>query len=162
MYKVYVAGPYTLYKLPKLHKAIISNLEVLGFDVYDSHRVMTLDKEKLILEQHHAIRESDFVVAEVTKPSHGVGMEIALARVLGKPVICFKKRGAHISNTIYSIANLVIEYKNVKDFIEKIKDLNFHDLEKTSMCPLICPLAGKHHVGMKSHKSLWKGSTEYK
>lgn len=47
------------------------------------------------------IREADFVVAEVTSPSHGVGIEINEAKHLSKPIICIhKNNGKRISAMI--------------------------------------------------------------
>jgi len=40
------------------------------------------------------LAEADFVVAEVTVPSHGVGYEIGQAESMGKPVLCFHRRSA--------------------------------------------------------------------
>lgn len=34
------------------------------------------------------LRQADVVIAEVTVPSHGVGVELAHAEALGKPVLC--------------------------------------------------------------------------
>ena len=42
---------------------------------------------------------SDIVVAEVTKPSHGVGYELGIAEKLEKPVLCLfqANQGVHLS-----------------------------------------------------------------
>lgn len=42
----------------------------------------------------------DALIAEVSTPSHGVGYEIALALVLGKPVLCLYRRGRRVSKMI--------------------------------------------------------------
>jgi len=46
------------------------------------------------------LRDSDIVIAEVSTPSHGVGYEIALALVLGKPVLCLYREGVNVSKMI--------------------------------------------------------------
>lgn len=141
---------------------MIRALESRGFDVYDSHRVMALDTESIILEQHQAIKESDVVVADVSKPSHGVGMEVILARVIGKPVLCLSKRGSRISNTLRSATGTILEYDSFKEMEELLKTFNFSKLDHSSLCPLICPLSDNHNKRMKSHKSHWTSSKNYK
>jgi nucleoside 2-deoxyribosyltransferase len=34
------------------------------------------------------LRESDFVIAEVTQPSLGVGYELGFAEAISKPILC--------------------------------------------------------------------------
>lgn len=46
------------------------------------------------------IRESDFLIAEVSTPSHGVGYEIAYALGLGKTVMCVHKKEKPVSKMI--------------------------------------------------------------
>jgi 2'-deoxynucleoside 5'-phosphate N-hydrolase len=46
------------------------------------------------------IRDCDFLLAEVTTPSHGVGYEIGFALSLGKRVLCLYHRGLRVSKMI--------------------------------------------------------------
>ncbi len=46
------------------------------------------------------VRGCDALVAEVSTPSHGVGYEIALALLLGKPVLCLYQAGRRVSKMI--------------------------------------------------------------
>ena len=69
------------------------------------------------------IKESDFLVAEVTAPSHGVGIELNEAKHLKKPVICLSK-GERVSamisgNSYYK----VVFYKEINEAIKAIKSL---------------------------------------
>ncbi len=60
-----------------------------------------------------AIKEADFVIAEVTNPSLGVGYELGYAETLRKPILCVfnkdseRKLSAMVSGNPY---NKVIEY----------------------------------------------------
>lgn len=73
------------------------------------------------------IREADFVIAEVTSPSHGVGIEISEAKHLGKPVLCIyrinegeiKKISAMIAgNNYFSVQ----PYNSVESILQFIED----------------------------------------
>jgi hypothetical protein len=56
-----------------------AELSVLGQDIGD---------EKIHDRDLHWLKDSDYLVAEVTTPSLGVGYEIAKAAEWGKPVLC--------------------------------------------------------------------------
>ncbi len=84
--------------------------------------------------QQKRIEESDLVIAEASKPSHGVGGEIVFALSLGKPVLAlvYKKFEDHISPMLAGnpSENLFIEYydedsvKNkLNDFIKHIEEI---------------------------------------
>lgn len=69
------------------------------------------------------IREADFVVAEVTSPSHGVGIEINEAKHLGKPVICIhRNNGKRISAMILGNDYFAISpYETVDEVVSSIE-----------------------------------------
>lgn len=46
------------------------------------------------------ITECDFLLAEVSTPSHGVGYEIGYALALGKSVLCLYRKGRKVSKMI--------------------------------------------------------------
>ena len=46
------------------------------------------------------ITECDFLLAEVSTPSHGVGYEIGYALALGKRVLCLYRKGRKVSKMI--------------------------------------------------------------
>ncbi|MDD2202929.1 MAG: nucleoside 2-deoxyribosyltransferase [Bacilli bacterium] len=68
------------------------------------------------------IDESDFVVAEVTNPSLGVGYEICYAEKLNKPILClYKNNGNKISAMINGNKYLsVYPYNNIEEAQEII------------------------------------------
>ncbi len=74
------------------------------------------------------IREADFIVAEVTNPSLGVGYEIGYAESLKKPIVClYKESEKRISAMIngnkslcsYSYDDIEDAYKIVNLFVSK-------------------------------------------
>jgi len=46
------------------------------------------------------IKKCDFLLAEVSTPSHGVGYEIGFALSLGKRVLCLHRQGCKVSKMI--------------------------------------------------------------
>lgn len=68
------------------------------------------------------VRESDLVIADVSNPSHGVGMEIMLALTLGKPVIAIARRGIKISRMLEGAPNITwVRYSSVKSLEKSVK-----------------------------------------
>jgi len=51
------------------------------------------------------ITECDFLLAEVSTPSHGVGYEIGYALSLGKRVLCLYRKGLKVSKMILGNPN---------------------------------------------------------
>jgi nucleoside 2-deoxyribosyltransferase len=79
--------------------------------------------EYIYLRDVNWIKEADIVIAEVTKPSLGVGYEIGLAENLNKKIICLyrenddnkdKMLSKMISGNKY---NTIIKYKTIDEII---------------------------------------------
>ena len=66
------------------------------------------------------IKSSDYVVAEVSYPSTGVGIELGWADDLKTPIICVYKEGVEISRSLTFITNRVFSYKSPDDMVEKL------------------------------------------
>ena len=69
-----------------------------------------------------SISSSDLVIAEVSRPSTGQGIEIGWASYSNTPILCIYKKGAEISSSLKFITNHFIEYEDAKDMLEKIKE----------------------------------------
>ncbi len=67
------------------------------------------------------IRESDFVIAFVSAPSHGVGYELAYAEQLQKPILCLHKKGNKLSAMIQGNKSFIVRnYENITDCIAHV------------------------------------------
>jgi hypothetical protein len=89
-----------------------TELGVLGQDIED-RKIHDRDLEWL--------RDSDYLVAEVTNPSLGVGYEIAKASEWGKPVLCLYRptNGRSLSAMIAGCNAITVrEYQNVAELPE--------------------------------------------
>jgi nucleoside 2-deoxyribosyltransferase len=68
------------------------------------------------------VRECDGLVAEVSTPSHGVGMEIMLAHTMGKKVICTCKKGTKISRLLQGMPGIgIIEYGSFEELEGRLR-----------------------------------------
>jgi len=69
----------------------------------------------------NAVRRCDTIVADVSIPSHGVGMEVMLAHTLGKEVICVYRQGTRLSWMIRGLPGAVlVEFKDGRDLRENL------------------------------------------
>jgi len=80
------------------------------------------DQEKEMMETaFEEIDSSDFLVAELTTKSIGVGIEIGYAYAKKKPVIYLRRKGSEYSTTASGCSNYVVEYDN--DLVEIFEEL---------------------------------------
>jgi dTMP kinase len=89
-----------------------------------------LSFKEIYERQQKRIEESDMVIAEASKPSHGVGGEIVYALSLGKPVLALvhKKFEDHISPMLAGnpSENLFVEYYDEDSAANKLSDFIKH------------------------------------
>ena len=114
-----------------VYAAIVDYLLAQGHKVPTAHlsseHVMAeervIEPREVYLRDLKWVEECDALIAEVSTPSHGVGYEIALALLTGKPVFCCYRNGRTVSKMILGNThpNLnLCEYGQVGDLIEAI------------------------------------------
>jgi hypothetical protein len=102
--------------------AVKGALESLGHQVRvakpleDPNQIFELDMDEL--------KSSHLLVAEVSEPSHGVGVEIASSWYNHYPCICLHKKGAKVSRFVRGFPNAIfVEYKNAADVRKRLGDI---------------------------------------
>lgn len=65
----------------------------------------------------------DLVLAEISYPATGQGIELGWANLLNIPIYCIYKKGQDVSGSALSISKKSFEYIDVKDMIEKLQKL---------------------------------------
>ena len=107
-----------------------------GFDyqneLYQPLRKSELNKlHEITLPHEHStdpfnskeyIKECGLILAEVTYPSTGQGIELGWADLYDVPIVCLYKKGVILSGSLKVISNTFIEYENSKDMIQKLTD----------------------------------------
>jgi nucleoside 2-deoxyribosyltransferase len=88
----------------KLVQALQSNGHIVPTALLASPDVMPLEgivpAEDVYARDVRWISECDFLLAEVSTPSHGVGYEIGYALAIGKRVLCLYRKGRKVSKMI--------------------------------------------------------------
>jgi len=70
------------------------------------------------------IRDCDVLIAEVSRPSHGVGYEIGFSLSLGKPVLALYEEGCKVSKMISGNPDenlMIVSYQNPEDAVQQIR-----------------------------------------
>jgi len=87
----YLSGPiiHTEDRRDDFYRVVIDLLEEKGVEVFAPQFHPPTSSEEIYERDVRYVRACDFLVAEVSSPSHGVGMEIMLAIELSKPILLF-------------------------------------------------------------------------
>lgn len=62
----------------------------------------------------------DLVLAEVSRPSTGQGIELGWANLLNIPILCVFKTNSDISGSLSVLTDELIEYNSSEDLISKL------------------------------------------
>ncbi len=93
---VYLSGPiiHGALRRDDFYHTVIRTLQGAGVEVF-APQFIGADSPRAVFERDTShVRACDVVVAEVSGPSHGVGMEIMLSVELRKPVLLFRHTDA--------------------------------------------------------------------
>lgn len=93
-----------------------ANLPVEFIFPHEKSNSQTDSKE--LFENH----ECDYVLAEVSFPSTGQGIELGWANIFNIPVICFYKKDSKPSNSLKVITDKIIEYNDMKELVVKLSN----------------------------------------
>lgn len=68
-------------------------------------------------------RKCDLVLAEVSLPSTGQGIELGWANFSGVKIICVHKRGAKISDSLTAVSRKFISYTDKNDLVAELSKI---------------------------------------
>ena len=91
------------------------------FFVFDFQEVV--DNKILMAKALQIIEESDYLIAELSYKSIGVGLEAGYAKARGKKLIYIHKKGSELSMTVDGISDWRIEYDNIDNLLQQIKQI---------------------------------------
>lgn len=123
--RVYLAVPIIKNFDSELTSILGDIIRELGFEIISSWVFKGKDTDlspyEVFIRDTSGIKNSDILIAEVSNPSHGVGMEIMLAYLEGKKIIVLHKEEAEVSLLLKGIPGIkIITYKNIDELREKI------------------------------------------
>lgn len=78
------------------------------------------DDNNKVINTKDVISKYDLIIAEVSLPTTGQGIELGWADYAKTPILCIYEKGAQISSSLKFITSDFIEYENDIDMINKI------------------------------------------
>lgn len=95
-------------------------------DIYKKHEIIfphekSMDPSDFITKD--VIKDCDLVIAEVSFPATGQGIELGWADANNKKIVCVYKKGAEISSSLKIVSDNFVEYEGVDEFIDKINNI---------------------------------------
>lgn len=126
--KVYLAVPIVNFYDSEVTFLLGKILTDLGFDISSpwvlSGKDVGKTSEEIFYRDISAVKESDILLAEISNPSHGVGMEIMQAYISNKKIILVAKEDSNISFLVRGIPGaILLEYRDYKDLEEKLRKI---------------------------------------
>uniref|UniRef100_A0A7C3RKN5 Nucleoside 2-deoxyribosyltransferase n=1 Tax=Dictyoglomus thermophilum TaxID=14 RepID=A0A7C3RKN5_DICTH len=125
MKKIYLAVPIINYYNNELTKKLANLIQDLGFELTSPWVLSGVDTDispqDVFIRDTMGVKASDIILAEVSKPSHGVGMEIMLAYMEGKRIILLAKKDVKLSALLEGIKDAtIIRYEDEGELSDKL------------------------------------------
>tara|TARA_R110001606_G_scaffold186732_3_gene334261 strand:- start:15 stop:419 length:405 start_codon:yes stop_codon:yes gene_type:complete len=98
-----------------------NNIELLVF--VDKYNFKENEEKEMMETAFREIDKSDFLIAELTTKSIGVGIEIGYAYAKEKPIIYLRKKDSEYSTTASGCSSEIVIYKNELDLKEMMENL---------------------------------------
>lgn len=98
-------------------------LPIQNSDLYQKHKIILPQlkgKEEITKD---IIKSCDLIVAEVSFPSTGQGIELGWANIFGIPIVCIYKEEHKYSSSLEHITNMFVPYKNTNDLISNLAEV---------------------------------------
>lgn len=130
--KVYLSGPiiHSQFRMDDFYHAIVDTLERAKISVFAPQFLPPVSPKEIYERDVKYVRECRVLIAEVSNPSLGVGMELMLAIKLGKPIIMFYREGSgRLSKMVRGApGKAIITYSSVDDVIKFITSIDMDSL----------------------------------
>lgn len=73
-----------------------------------------------VVDSKDAIKHSDLIIAEVSYPSTGQGIELGWADEYNIPIVCIHRSDANPSSALRIVSSSFIEYRSQSDLLERL------------------------------------------
>ena len=102
---------------------------VKGSRVLSTHDFILPHDDKT--DKHHNnnrdfYRTIDLMIAEVSEPSTGLGIELGWTHDSWIPIYCFYRDNVKPSGSIWAVTKHIVPYRDPQDFIKKVETIIKH------------------------------------
>ena len=113
---IYVAHSNKFNYIKKLYEPIKNAKSLSMHNFFFPH-----DEVNKLVNTKEIIKDSDLIIADVSCPSIGLGIELGWADYLKIPILCISEKGLEYSSSLKFITNNFLEYDNPRNLIEKLE-----------------------------------------
>ncbi len=87
------------------------------------HSLIFPHEQKEIVNTKEIISNCNLLIADVSLPSTGQGIELGWANSKNIPIICMYEKGSKPSSSVKFLTDLFIEYENAEDMVNKLEHM---------------------------------------
>ncbi len=106
-------------------------------ELYEPVRQSSLNNEHTLVLPHEVSdepfnskdylkNEAELMIAEVSEPAIGLGIELGWANIYEVPIICIYRKEAKLSGSLKVVSSNFVEYSNNEELISGIKKIINH------------------------------------
>lgn len=106
-YKKELYEPFRKSKLNKMYEIIMPHEK--SSELFNSKDFFKSDSKNIML-------------AEISQPKIGLGIELGWANAFGNKIICIHKKDAKLSSSVKVVTKNIIAYENAEDLIDKLNE----------------------------------------
>lgn len=114
--KIYLGHSKQLNFIEELYKPIKESRSVSSHEIIFPHE----SGHETFLNSLEVIPDCDLMIAEVSFPSTGLGIELGFAHSMSVPIVCLYRQGAKVPDSLKTVCGEYIEYMNSEDLIDKL------------------------------------------
>jgi len=86
------------------------------------HEIFLPHETDQFINTKEIIEKSDVVIAEVSYPAMGEGIELGWADSFHIPIVCLYKEGTEPSRSLKAVSKTVVSYRDKGDMLSKIEN----------------------------------------
>lgn len=86
------------------------------------HQIFLPHETDGFIKTKNLIKEADVVIAEVSFPATGLGIELGWADAFDRPIICVSKQGTKVSDSLKAVSEVFVEYATSEELVAKLTE----------------------------------------
>ena len=114
--KIYVGHSSDIDYEEKLYRPLVESELAVKHELVFPHE----DSEDLFDSKRYLREEADIFIAETSKPSTGLGIELGWADNYDVPVICVYQEDSQYSDALKVISDKILSYETSEDMIRAV------------------------------------------
>jgi nucleoside 2-deoxyribosyltransferase len=91
-------------------------------ELFQKHTWIFPHADHSFINSKEILKDVDLIIAEVSYPSTGMGIELGWANMLGKRIVCINKSDRTVSSALKAVSSENTEYQDANDLVRILED----------------------------------------